>query len=299
MQHDKVYLSSLSHVMGSGVTTHNRTDTPARQLFGLKSVYKMDGAPMVLLQSKYVHYPAVIHELLWFLRGDTNIKYLVDNNVNIWNEWAYQIYVDMLHSDDYPLSQKEFINSIKHDDGFAGDWGGLGPIYGKQWRDFNGKDQIEGVINSIKTHPQSRRHIVSAWNPNDVDDMALPPCHTLFQFHVRGEYLDCQLYQRSADMFLGVPFNIASYSLLTYLIARECGLKSGDFHHAIGNAHVYTNHFEAVDDQLRRYNNYSKATPFEKPKVTVREGVSIEDITYDDFDVEYEHMGSIKAPVSV
>lgn len=219
------YLDLLSHVMENGVDRGDRTGTGTRGVFGHQMRFNLAaGFPMVT--TKKLHKKSIVHELIWFLAGDTNIKYLQENGVKIWDAWADE----------------------------AGD---LGPVYGKQWRRWEGPDglvidQVDKVIEAIKTNPNSRRHIVSAWNPADVDDMALPPCHCLFQFHVADGKLSCQLYQRSADIFLGVPFNIASYALLTHMMAQICGLEVGDFVHTFGDAHIYSNHFEQVKEQLSR-----------------------------------------------
>ncbi len=219
------YLDLLDHVMTHGKDRMDRTGTGTRGVFGYQMRFDLaDGFPMVT--TKKLHKASIIHELIWFLAGDTNIGYLKDNKVRIWDEWADEN-------------------------------GDLGPVYGKQWRRWEGPngaviDQVSNVIQAIKTNPNSRRHIISAWNPADVDDMALPPCHCLFQFHVADGRLSCQLYQRSADIFLGVPFNIASYALLTEMMAQICGLKAGDFVHTFGDAHIYSNHFDQVKEQLTR-----------------------------------------------
>lgn len=243
------YLDLLSHVMENGVDRMDRTGTGTRGVFGHQMRFNLaDGFPMVT--TKKLHRKSIIHELIWFLAGDTNIKYLQDNGVKIWDEWA--------------------------DEG-----GDLGPVYGKQWRRWEGPngaviDQVANVIEAIKTNPYSRRHIVSAWNPADVDDMALPPCHCLFQFHVADGKLSCQLYQRSADIFLGVPFNIASYALLVEMMAQCCGLEAGDFVHTFGDAHIYSNHFEQVREQLTR-------APMALPRLKLNPEVkSVFDFTYDD-----------------
>ncbi len=224
------YLDLLAHVMENGVDRMDRTGTGTRGVFGYQMRFDLaDGFPMVT--TKKLHKKSIVHELIWFLAGDTNIKYLQDNGVRIWDEWA-------------------------------DDSGDLGPVYGKQWRRWEGPDghvidQVGKVVEAIKANPYSRRHIVTAWNPSEVDDMALPPCHCLFQFHVAPgkngkDRLSCQLYQRSADIFLGVPFNIASYALLVHMMAQACDLEPGDFVHTFGDAHVYSNHFEQVKLQLTR-----------------------------------------------
>ena len=251
MQH---YLDLLSHVMENGVDRGDRTGTGTRGVFGHQMRFDLgDGFPMVT--TKKLHKKSIVHELIWFLAGDTNIKYLQDNGVKIWDAWADAN-------------------------------GDLGPVYGKQWRRWQGSgengsegaviDQIENVVQAIKTNPNSRRHIVSAWNPSDVDDMALPPCHCLFQFHVANGKLSCQLYQRSADIFLGVPFNIASYALLTHMMAQVCDLEVGDFVHSFGDAHIYSNHFEQVREQLSR-------APMALPRLKLNPDIkSIYDFRYED-----------------
>ena len=245
----KQYLTLLEHILKNGKLKHNRTGIDTISTFGYQTSYDISEY-FPLLTTKKVNYKAIIAELLWFIKGDTNIKYLVDNNCNIWNDWPFDSYKK---SPDYKgETLKEFAQKIKTDGEFAKKYGNLGPVYGKQWRDFNGFDQLKWVINEIKTNPDSRRLIISAWNPNDVSKMALPPCHSLFQFYVQDGKLSCQLYQRSADVFLGVPFNIASYSLLTYIIAKYTGLKPDKFVHTFGDLHIYVNHIEQVKTQLSR-----------------------------------------------
>jgi thymidylate synthase len=249
------YLDLLEHVMTHGVTRQDRTGTGTRGVFGHQMRFDLnDGFPMVT--TKKLHLKSIVHELLWFITGDTNIAYLKENGVRIWDEWADEN-------------------------------GDLGPVYGRQWRRWEGPDgsvtdQLAQVIEQIKTNPYSRRHIVSAWNPADVAHMALPPCHLLFQFHVTPQedgpgLLSCQLYQRSADIFLGVPFNIASYALLTHMVAQVCGLGVKDFVHSFGDAHIYSNHFEQVELQLSRA---PKALPtlWLNPEITDIEGFTYEDI---------------------
>ena len=245
----KQYLDLLSRVMDEGVDRSDRTGTGTRGVFGHQMRFNLaDGFPM--LTTKKLHLKSIVHELIWFLAGDTNIKYLQENGVKIWDAWADED-------------------------------GDLGPVYGKQWRrwetaDGSVIDQMSQVVEAIKTNPYSRRHIVSAWNPAEVDDMALPPCHCLFQFHVANGKLSCQLYQRSADIFLGVPFNIASYALLTAMMAQVCDLEPGDFVHTFGDAHIYSNHFEQVKKQLGR-------KPRDLPTLTLNKDVkSLYDFTFDD-----------------
>lgn len=263
----KQYQDLLKHVLANGVKKEDRTGTGAISTFGYQMRFNLsNGFPLVT--TKKVHLKSIIHELLWFLAGDTNIKYLTDNGVRIWNEWANED-------------------------------GELGPVYGKQWRSWcnsDGKviDQISEVIEQIKTNPDSRRLIVSAWNVGELDKMALMPCHSFFQFYVANGKLSCQLYQRSADVFLGVPFNIASYALLTQMIALVCKLDVGDFVHTFGDVHIYQNHLEQVDLLLSR-------EPKPLPKMSIGRNVTdIFDFKYDDFVLEgYDPHPAIKAAVAV
>ena len=248
----KQYLDLLRHVLEKGDEKADRTGTGTKSVFGWQMRFDLnDGLP--LLTTKKLHLKSIIHELLWFIKGDTNISYLKENNVSIWDEWA---------------DEK----------------GDLGPVYGKQWRrwdtpDGRKLDQLNDIINEIKNNPNSRRMIVSAWNPSDVGSMALPPCHCLFQFYVAKNKLSCQLYQRSADIFLGVPFNIASYSFLTHLLAKHCGLETGQFVHFIGNAHIYDDHIEPLKLQL---NN----EPYDFPVLNIKEKrENIDDYKFEDFEV--------------
>ncbi|MCU4706601.1 thymidylate synthase [Mycoplasma sp. CSL7503-lung] len=288
----KQYLELLNLVKEEGLNKDDRTNTGTISYFGVQSRYNLkEGFP--LLTTKKMAWKAIVIELLWFLKGDTNIKFLVDNNVNIWNEWPYE---DFKKSNDFKgETLKEFIQKIKEDEEFATKHGNLGPVYGKQWRDFLGVDQISNLINDIKKNPYSRRHIVSAWNPLEVKDMALPPCHTLFQFYVnKNNELSLQLYQRSGDLFLGVPFNIASYSLLLSMVAHVTNLKVGEFVHTIGDAHIYSNHVEQVNEQLNRQ-------PLKLPKLVLNKSIdNIFDFTFEDIKLEdYEHLPTIKAKVAV
>ncbi len=263
----KQYLDLLSHILENGNEKTDRTGTGTKSVFGYQMRFDLQkGFP--LLTTKKLHTRSIFHELLWFLKGDTNIKYLHDNKVTIWDEWADEN-------------------------------GDLGPVYGKQWRAWQGvdgkiTDQISQLIHQIKNTPDSRRMLVSAWNVGEVEQMALPPCHIVFQFYVANGKLSCQLYQRSADVFLGVPFNIASYALLTAMIAQVCGLEAGEFIHTLGDAHLYSNHIEQAKLQLSR-------TPYELPKLVLNPEVKdIFDFTYEDIKIEnYVSHPHIKAEVAV
>ena len=261
------YLDLLARVLDSGVDRDDRTGTGTRAVFGHQMRFDL-AAGFPLLTTKKLHITSIIQELLWFVSGDTNIRYLQDNGVSIWDEWA-------------------------------DDNGDLGPVYGKQWRHWqtpDGReiDQLAELISMIKTNPESRRLMLTAWNPVDVPHMALPPCHCLFQFHVAKGRLSCQLYQRSADIFLGVPFNIASYALLTHMIARICGLKPGEFVHVLGDAHLYSNHFDQAREQLSR-------TPGALPQLLIhRTPDSIDGFHFDDFEIiDYGAQPHIAAPIAV
>ena len=291
----KQYLEFLKHIMDTGTKKDDRTLTGTISTFGYQMRFDLsEGFP--LLTTKKVHLKSIIHELLWFISGSTNIKYLVDNGVRIWNEWPYQKYVDSKYYQGETLD--EFVLKIKNDDDFAKLHGDLGPVYGYQWRHFESGssniDQLAYVIEEIKNNPNSRRLIINSWQAADVDKMALPPCHLLFQFYVQNNKLSCQLYQRSADAFLGVPFNIASYSLLTMMVAKVCDLKLGEFIHTIGDAHIYLDHLDQVKLQLSR-------TPRALPKMKIiRDVKKIDEFTIDDFElVDYDPYPTIKAKVSV
>lgn len=288
----KQYLDLMSFVLEHGEQRDDRTGTGTRGVFGYQMRFNLqEGFP--LLTTKKVHFASVAKELLWFISGDTNIKWLVDNKVRIWNEWPYATYTK---SDDYQgETLNEFVSKIKDDEMFAKKHGNLGPVYGKQWRDFNGVDQLMDVIHQIKTNPTSRRIILSAWNPAEVPDMALPPCHAFLQFYVSASgKLSLQLYQRSADIFLGVPFNIASYALMVHMIAHVCELEVGDFVHTIGDAHIYNDHFDVVETQLSR-------DPKPLPTLVIHgKHSSIEDFNFEDFElVGYDPHPLIRAKVSV
>ena len=261
------YLDLMRHILEHGAEKGDRTGTGTKSVFGYQMRFDLgEGFPMVT--TKKLHLPSIVHELLWFLKGDTNVKYLQDNGVRIWNEWADEN-------------------------------GDLGPVYGKQWRKWETKDgriidQVKQAIETIKTNPNSRRIIVSAWNVGELEDMALMPCHAFFQFHVADGKLNCQLYQRSADVFLGVPFNIASYALLTHMMAQVCGLEAGDFVHTLGDAHLYNNHLDQAHLQVSR-------DPLPLPTLKLNPEIEdIDDFTYADVEVVgYNHHPHIKAPISV
>ena len=287
----KQYLDMCRFVLENGKMKTDRTNTGTVSYFGYQARYDLEeGFP--LLTTKKVHLKSIIHELLWFISGDTNIKYLVDNDVRIWNEWPFEAYKNSSEYQGEDL--KEFAAKIKEDNEFAKKWGNLGPVYGKQWRDFGGVDQLENLVNDLKNNPSSRRLIISAWNPPLIPQMALPPCHAFMQFYVNDGELSCQLYQRSADIFLGVPFNIASYSLFTMMLAQVCGLKAKWFVHTLGDAHIYSNHFEQVNLQLSRE---PKKLPIMKINPSVK---SIYDFKYEDFTLEgYDPHPLIKGVVAV
>ncbi len=291
----KQYIDLCKYVMENGEDRGDRTGTGTRGVFGYQTRYSLiDGFP--LLTTKKMFLRPIAEELLWFLNGDTNIKYLVDRNVRIWNEWPYETYRQSIDFQGETL--EEFVEKIKIDDAFALKYGELGPVYGSQWRNFNneGVDQIQKLVDGLKNNPFSRRHIVSAWNPAQVDNMALPPCHAFLQFYVSadGKYLSCQLYQRSADIFLGVPFNIASYALLTEMLAQVCGMRAKEFIHTIGDAHIYKDHFDVINEQITR-----ELLP--KCKLVLNKDVkSIFEFTIDDIKLEdYVSHSKLVGKVSV
>ena len=297
----KQYLDLLTRIKTEGTVKTDRTGTGTKSVFGHQMRFDLSqGFP--LLTTKKVFLKGIIHELLWFLNGDTNIKYLVDNGVHIWDNDAYRYYNELCVKEGVlPVTMEEFLRAAQEgiDSPIEGyKFGDLNHVYGYQWRSWprpNGEaiDQIQQAVDLIKNNPDSRRIIVSAWNVADVEKMALPPCHTLFQFYVADGKLSCMLYQRSADTFLGVPFNIASYALLTMMMAQVCGLEAGEFVHTLGDTHLYLNHLEQVDEQLSR-------TPRALPKMHINPDVkSIFDFKYEDFTLEgYDPYPTIKAPMS-
>lgn len=314
--HDITYMELLERILEQGENKGDRTGTGTKSIFGHQMRFDLKES-FPLLTSKKVPFKAVVHELIWFLHGDTRLKYLADNNVHIWDEWPYKAY---LKRNDMPIPDsesiewkdglKEFIEKIKNDPVFETEYGNLGPIYGYQWRHWPGKngekiDQLSVIIERLKANPDDRRLIISAWNVADIEEMAkagLPPCHCLFQFYTKppkeegGKIrLSCQLYQRSCDTFLGVPFNIASYSMLTMIIASICNMEADEFIWTGGDVHIYNNHFEQVKEQLSRKNDLPKS-----PQVKIKHKENFMDLTIDDFElVDYNPLDSIKAPIAV
>lgn len=311
------YLNLCEHILSQGTKKEDRTGTGTISIFGYQMRFSLaEGFPLVT--TKRIPFRLIASELLWFIKGDTNIKYLLEHNNNIWNEWAFKKWIessdykgpdmtnfglrsleDPLFNEQYTEQMEFFKKQILSDEDFAQKYGELGNVYGKQWRSWKTSqgdtiDQLQEVIDTIKKNPSSRRLIISAWNPEDVPSMALPPCHTMFQFYVLDGKLSCQLYQRSGDVFLGVPFNIASYALLTHLIAHECGLEVGDFIHTLGDAHIYLNHVEQVKTQLKR-------EPKELPTLQLNKEVrSVFDFEMEDILLKgYDPHPAIKAPVAV
>lgn len=314
---EQTYLQLLKYVLEHGTKKEDRTGTGTISTFGYQMRFDLsEGFPM--LTTKRVPFKLIASELIWFIQGDTNIRYLLQHNNNIWNEWAFKRWVesasytgpdmtnfglrsqtDAEFSKVYEEQMDLFKQHILTDDQFAAEFGELGNVYGKQWREWkttqgDAIDQLKDVIATIKKNPDSRRLIVSAWNPEDVPSMALPPCHTMFQFYVTNGKLSCQLYQRSADIFLGIPFNIASYALLTHMIAHECGLEVGEFIHTLGDAHIYTNHLEQIELQLSR-----ESRPLPQLKLNT-DKQSIFDFAVEDLSIaDYNPHPTIKAPVAV
>lgn len=324
---DQPYLNIIKDILQNGIQSDDRTGIGTRGLFAQQMRFDLTkGFP--LLTSKRVKFELIVSELLWFLNGDTNIKYLLENDNHIWDEWAFERWVKHpsyaqlgenekafqeltnIHGLNYQYenpefkaqyrnSMNEFLYKMRIDEKFAKQFGELGPVYGRQWRAFNqttttpGIDQIENLIKDLQTKPESRRHIVSAWNPNQIEGMALPPCHTLFQMYVRNGTLSCHLHQRSGDMFLGVPFNIASYALLTHIIAKQTGLDVGELSILIGDAHIYNNHFDQIHKQLNR-------DMVESPTLECFEKKPLDQYTVDDFNLEnYNPHKGIKAPIAI
>jgi thymidylate synthase len=289
------YHELMDRVLREGIDKSDRTGTGTRSVFGHQMRFDLaEGFPMVT--TKKLHLKSILHELIWFISGDTNIRYLCQNGVRIWDDWPFATYAK---SADYDgIDMKEFAARIAADADFAAKWGDLGPVYGYQWRFWPGPngpvDQLRDVLEGIRRNPDGRRHIVSAWNPGYIDQMALPPCHAFFQFYVADGKLSCQLYQRSADIFLGVPFNIASYALLIHMMAQDLGLGVGDFVHTLGDAHIYSNHMDQVRLQLSRE---PRALPTLKLNPSIK---SLFDFRYEDVElVGYDPHPHIPAPVAV
>lgn len=296
----KQYLDLLRHVKENGIRRGDRTGTGTLSVFGYQMRFNLqEGFP--LATTKRVWFRGLAQEMLWFLSGNTNIKPLVDEGISIWTDWPLKNYLEATgqpvpasDSETWMILKKDFEARIRADQAFADRYGDLGPVYGKQWRDFRGTDQMVEVIEQLKTNPDSRRHIINAWNAAEITDMALPPCHMMFQFYVGNGRLSCQLYVRSNDLFLGAPFNIAQYALLTHMIAQQCDLDVGDLVYTIGDAHLYINHLDQVEQQLSR-------KPHRLPRLVIhRKPASLFDYGYDDFEVvNYEYHPAIKAPVAV
>jgi thymidylate synthase len=289
------YHELMERVLREGSDKSDRTGTGTRSVFGHQMRFDLaEGFPMIT--TKKLHLKSILHELIWFISGDTNIRYLCQNGVRIWDDWPFATYSK---SADYDgIDMKEFAARIAEDADFAAKWGDLGPVYGFQWRFWPGPegpvDQLRNLLEGIRSNPDGRRHIVSAWNPGYIDQMALPPCHAFFQFYVADGRLSCQLYQRSADIFLGVPFNIASYAMLVHMMAQDLGLKVGDFVHSLGDAHIYSNHTDQVRLQLSR-----DLRPL--PTLSLNPSVkSLFDFRYEDVALlNYDPHPHIPAPVAV
>ncbi len=289
------YHELMDRVLREGIDKSDRTGTGTRSVFGHQMRFDLaEGFPMVT--TKKLHLKSILHELIWFISGDTNIRYLCQNGVRIWDDWPFATYAKSADYDGMDL--RAFAARVADDAEFAAKWGDLGPVYGYQWRFWPGPngpvDQLRDVLEGIRRNPDGRRHIVSAWNPGYIDQMALPPCHAFFQFYVADGKLSCQLYQRSADIFLGVPFNIASYALLIHMMAHDLGLGVGDFVHTLGDAHIYTNHLEQVQLQLGR-----EVRPL--PTLRLNPDVkSLFDFRYEDVELlGYDPHPHIPAPVAV
>ncbi len=312
MHPEKQYLDLLQKIMDIWIDRMDRTGVGTRSIFGHQMRFDLSES-FPLLTTKKVFIKGIIHELIWFISGDTNIRYLVQNDVKIWNEWAFAKYLKKTgkdvelprYSPEWDMALLEFVENIKNDDSFAKAWWDLGPVYGKQWRAWETKkgtiiDQMQNVLNTLANDPYSRRNLISGWNVWEIEelikdkDTAPPPCHTLFQFYVADWKLSCQLYQRSADVFLGVPFNIASYALLTMIIAQASGLEAGEFVHTFGDVHIYHNHYDQVREQLSR-----EPRPFPMMKINP-EVKNLFAFKYEDFTLEwYDPHPAIKAPIAV
>ena len=289
------YHELMDRVLREGIDKSDRTGTGTRSVFGHQMRFDLaEGFPMVT--TKKLHLKSILHELIWFISGDTNIRYLCQNGVRIWDDWPFATYAKSADYDGMDL--RAFAARVADDAEFAAKWGDLGPVYGYQWRFWPGPngpvDQLRDVLEGIRRNPDGRRHIVSAWNPGYIDQMALPPCHAFFQFYVADGKLSCQLYQRSADIFLGVPFNIASYALLIHMMAHDLGLGVGDFVHTLGDAHIYSNHLEQVQLQLGR-----EVRPLPTLRLNPDEK-SLFDFRYEDVELlGYDPHPHIPAPVAV
>jgi thymidylate synthase len=312
MHPEKQYLDLLQKIIDTWIDRMDRTGVGTRSIFGHQMRFDLSES-FPLLTTKKVFIKGIIHELIWFISGDTNIRYLVQNDVKIWNEWAFAKYLKKTgkdielprYSPEWDLALLEFVENIKNDENFAKQWWDLGPVYGKQWRAWETKkgtiiDQMQNVLNTLANDPYSRRNLISGWNVWEIEelikdkDTAPPPCHTLFQFYVADGKLSCQLYQRSADVFLGVPFNIASYALLTMMIAQASGLLPGEFVHTFGDVHIYHNHYDQVREQLSR-----EPRPFPTMKINP-EVKNLFAFKYEDFTLEwYDPHPAIKAPIAV
>ena len=289
----KVYHELIERVLAEGVKKEDRTGTGTVSVFGHQMRFNLqEGFP--LMTTKKLHLKSILHELIWFIRGETNIRYLCQHGVRIWDDWPYAKYKA---SEDFQGEDiRAFAARVAEDAAFAAQWGELGPVYGHQWRSWPGPngvvDQLKQVLEDLRRNPDSRRHIVSAWNPGYIDQMALPPCHAFFQFYVADGKLSCQLYQRSADIFLGVPFNIASYALLVHFMARDLGLEVGDFVHTLGDAHIYSNHLDQVKLQISRE---PRALPslWLNPEVTSLFDFTYDDVRLDDYDPHPHIAGAV------
>ena len=296
----KPYLDLLRHVRTNGIRKGDRTGTGTRSVFGYQMRFDLrEGFP--LATTKRVWFRGLAEEMLWFLSGATNIRPLVEAGVSIWTDWPLKRYLEATgqavppsDSEAWRALKKDFEARIRDDADFAERYGDLGPVYGRQWRDFGGVDQIARVVEALRTNPDGRRHIVNAWNAAEIDRMALPPCHLMFQFYVGEGRLSCQLYVRSNDLFLGAPFNIAQYALLLHLVAHQCDLEPGELIYTIGDAHIYENHLDQVDEQLAR-------TPYPLPALRLtRRPDSLFAYRYEDFElIDYRYHPAIKAPVAV